>query len=127
MALAQTPCEQLRSLALPNTTIAAAEFVPAAAPQAPAGSAVPPAPLPAHCRVAAVLAPSPDSHIEMEIWLPPPESWNGKFQAVGNGGWAGNIASGTGNPQPIGRTMTSALKEGYASRVHRHGAQGRRR
>ena len=26
--------------------------------------------LPAHCRVAVVLAPSSDSHIEMEVWLP---------------------------------------------------------
>src|SRR5678815_3037281 len=69
VTLAQTPCERLKSLSLPNTTITASETVPAAQ-----GT------LPAHCRVAAVLTPSSDSHIEMELWLPT-ENWNGKFQA----------------------------------------------
>ncbi len=114
MAQAQTPCEQLRSLASPYHDHGGGICAGGIAASSP-GPAAPPAPLPAHCRVAAILAPSPDSHIEMEIWLPPAESWNGKFQAVGNGGWAGNIAFGTANPQPIGRTMSSALKEGYAA------------
>jgi feruloyl esterase len=61
--VAQTPCEKLRSLPVPDMSITAAEAVPAGA-------------LPAHCRVAAVLAPSADSHIEMEVWLPTPEAWN---------------------------------------------------
>src|SRR6516165_3313641 len=78
--LAQKPCEQLRGLSLPNATITAAESVAA-------GGA------PAHCRVAAVLTPSTDSHIEMEAWLPIAEAWNGKFEAVGNGGWAGTIVT----------------------------------
>jgi len=81
--------------------------------------------LPAHCRVSAVLAPSSDSHIEMEVWLPPAESWNGKFQAVGNGGWAGNITFGTGAPQPVNRTMASALKEGYATASNDTGHHGK--
>ncbi len=126
-------CEGLKSLALPNTTITSARLVPAGpfvppgraggAPTAgapaegrgaaPAGAAVggrggapatPPTMLPAHCRVAAVLAPSSDSHIEMEVWLP--LDWNGKFQAVGNGGWAGVISF---------PAMASALQEGYAT------------
>lgn len=25
----------------------------------------------------------------MELWLPAPDKWNGKFLMVGNGGWAG--------------------------------------
>src|SRR5215471_7291493 len=96
---AQTPCDRLRSLSLPNTTITTAELVPAGLFQAPGTPARPAVMLPAHCRVAAVLAPSFDSHIEMEVWLPA-ENWNGKFEAVGNGGWAGNITYGTGNAQP---------------------------
>ena len=60
---------------------------------------------PAHCRVAAVLTPSTDSHIEMEAWLPE-SGWNGKFQAVGNGGWAGSISFDA---------MAAALREGYAT------------
>ena len=52
-----------------------------------------------------VLTPSSDSHIEMELWLPAAD-WNGKFQAVGNGGWAGSITF---------TAMAQALKEGYAT------------
>ncbi len=86
-AFAQIPCEQLRALSLPNTRVTAAE--------AAAG----------RCRVAAILTPTADSHIEMEVWLPLTK-WNGKFQAVGNGGWAGSIGTAA---------MAAALQEGYAT------------
>ena len=46
--------------------------------------------LPSFCRVAATLTPSADSDIKIEVWLPG-IGWNGKFQAVGNGGWNGNV------------------------------------
>jgi feruloyl esterase len=52
-----------------------------------------------------ILAPSTDSHIESEVWLPV-ENWNGKLQVVGNGGWAGSI---------FYPSMAAALKEGYAT------------
>ena len=55
--------------------------------------------------MAAVLRPSTDSHIEMELWLPT-TTWNGKFQAVGNGGWAGAISFSA---------MQSAVAAGYAT------------
>ena len=106
------PCEGLSSLTLPGTTITSAQTVAAGAftppttgaPGAPgAGQAF--ANLPSFCRVAAVLEPSSDSHIEMETWLPI-EGWNGKFQAVGNGGWAGTISY---------PAMANALREGYAT------------
>src|SRR5688500_4665885 len=96
------PCESLRTLTLPNTTITSAQLVPAGAftpppPQGPPGGpvapaaqpagdagrgaggrggagagrggapATPPTILPAHCRVAATLKPSSDSHIDMEV------------------------------------------------------------
>jgi feruloyl esterase len=44
--------------------------------------------LPAFCRVVATAKPSPDSNIGMEVWLPASD-WNGKFLAVGSGGWGG--------------------------------------
>ena len=47
--------------------------------------------LPAFCRVAATLRPTSDSVIKIELWLPPPGAWNGKFMAIGNGGQAGEI------------------------------------
>ena len=103
-------CESLKSLALADTTITAAEAV-VSGPirvQGPArgGAASQPAPFaPAHCRIAAVIAPSADSHIEVEFWMPVAD-WNGKFEAVGNGGFAGVISF---------PAMASALREGYAT------------
>jgi feruloyl esterase len=55
--------------------------------------------------VAAVLTPSADSRIAIEVWLPSRE-WNGKFQAVGNGLWAGVISYSA---------LASAVVEGYAA------------
>jgi feruloyl esterase len=120
-------CESLRSLALPHATITSAQLVEAGPFVPPGREGPPPAAaaadedrgqgrggragaatpqmLPASCRVAAVLTPSADSHVEMEVWMPA-ESWNGKFQMVGNGGWAGIISY---------PAMASALLEGYAT------------
>ena len=134
-AVSAAPCEALKSASLKNATITSAHLVAAgpftapapaapargagagAAPAAPAVPAAPAAPaliLPAHCKVAAVLTPSPDSHIEMEVWLPA-ETWNGKFQAVGNGGWAGVISYGA---------LATALQEGYATASNDTGHKG---
>jgi feruloyl esterase len=127
LTFAQTPCDGLQSLSLPGTTFTAVESVAAGPYRAPAGAgrgaggAVPaagrggaPQILPAHCRVAATLKPSADSDIKMELWLPA-ENWNGKFQMVGNGGWAGIISF----PQ-----MAAALREGYATASTDTGHQG---
>ena len=111
-AFAATPCTGLKSVSIPNTTITMAESVPAGNFVPPAGGGgggqrgAQPAALavPAFCRVAATLEPTSDSEIDMEVWLP--ESWNGKFQFVGGGGWAGVISY---------PAMASALHEGYAT------------
>jgi feruloyl esterase len=111
----QTQCEQLKSLRLPDTEITLAESVPAGPflqlGTANAPNAATPAPiiLPAHCRIVAVLKPTSDSRIEMEVWLPSSD-WNGKFQAVGNGGWAGVISYTV-----PGRSMAEALIDHYAT------------
>src|ERR1700753_3066767 len=42
--------------------------------------------LPAFCRVTATLRPTSDSDIGVEVWLPL-QNWNGKYMAVGSGGW----------------------------------------
>ena len=106
LAPQQPACEGLKALSLPKTTITTAEFRPAGAAQPGRGRGAG-AQLPAHCRVAAVLAPSSDSHIEMELWMPV-ENWNGKFLAVGNGGWAGNIETGA-----MGTALESRLCDGF--------------
>src|SRR5215471_19064523 len=110
ISLAQMPCERLKSLKLPDATITATMEVPKG-PYLPAG--LPPAAaqyakvlIPAYCRVTAVLTPTTDSHIEIELWMPARESWNGKYQAVGGGGWVGSFNI---------NGMLNALQEGYAT------------
>jgi feruloyl esterase len=114
-ATAQTAntCAALAKLALPNTKITAAEEIKAGAyrPTSSADGEGDPADaaiyqkLPAFCRVAAVLAPSNDSEIKIEVWLPV-SGWNGKFRGQGNGGFAGVIDR---------RNLAVAVSLGYAS------------
>ena len=112
---AASSCESLMSLTAPGTTITSAQVVEAGAfkPPAPLASGAPPpaaalqpfANLPAFCRVEATLKPSNDSDIKIEVWMPS-SGWNGKFEGVGNGGWAGTISYGA---------LATALRRGYAT------------
>ena len=99
-------CSDLAKVALPRATITVAAPVQAGAftPDAP-GDAGDFTALPAFCRVAATLKPTSDSDIKIEVWLPA-SGWNGKFQAVGNGGFSGAIAY---------PAMARALARGYAA------------
>ncbi len=111
LALLAASCDTLSSLNLPQTTVTLAETVPAGEftlPGRPNGNGAAAdayKDLPAFCRVAATLAPTSDSDIKIEVWLPA-ANWNGKFQAVGNGGWAGVISY---------REMSEALRRGFAT------------
>ena len=102
-------CESLaRTLALPNTTVTLSQAVAAGKFVPPGGGAAivrAAAALPAFCRVTLKIAPSPDSDIRSEVWLPM-SGWNGKFLQVGNGAWGGSIQYG-----PLG----DALRRGYAA------------
>jgi feruloyl esterase len=62
--------------------------------------------LPEFCRVEFTIAPTPDSDIKSEVWLPI-EEWNGKFLAVGNGGWGGSIQY-NGLADGVGRGFATA-------------------
>ena len=97
-------CTGLAELHLANTTITAAETVTSGSFRPP-GSTNAITDLPPYCRVAGVIAPTPDSEILFEVWMPI-ERWNGKFAGVGNGGWAGTISFG-----PLG----AQLRRGYAT------------
>ena len=55
--------------------------------QTPDGAALDAQGLPEFCRVGARLTPTADSDIQIEVWMPA-SGWNGKFVAVGNGGFA---------------------------------------
>ena len=70
--------------------------------------------MPAFCRVAATLTPTKESDIKIEVWLPM-AGWNGKLQAVGNGGWNGNIDT---------NALAGAVRRGYAGTSTDTGHQG---
>ena len=97
VAAAET-CERLRGLSLPDrATVTAARTVapntsPFFAPRA-------------FCRAFVTIAPTADSDIKAEVWLPIGD-WNGKFQAVGNGDAAGVISYDG---------MIEAVRRGYAT------------
>lgn len=91
-------CGDLAKLAVANTTVTSAQLVGRGAFRPPAAGRAPSAEtfsafdrLPPFCRVQAVAAPSPDSHIEIEVWLPA-SGWNGRLLGAGNGGYGGAIS-----------------------------------
>jgi feruloyl esterase len=116
---AMSSCESLTKLALPDTVITLAQSVTSEEFSLPAGvrgagnrmtpTGSPLAGtlkgLPAFCRVTATLTPTSDSDIKVEIWLPI-ANWNRKYQAVGNGAWAGSISYAA---------LAEALRNGYAT------------
>jgi feruloyl esterase len=111
-AKAATSCAALaQTLRLPHTTITLATEVAAGSLKlaGPAGMGAAPgadySALPAFCRVAGTIAPTTDSDIRFEVWLPL-NGWNGKFVGGGNGVWAGSIAYGD---------MVTPLVRGYAT------------
>jgi feruloyl esterase len=91
-------CERLRGLPLPDratvtdTRTVASNTAPFFAPRD-------------FCRVFVKIAPTADSDIKVEVWLPISD-WNGKFQAVGNGDAAGAISYDA---------MIEAIRRGYAT------------
>ena len=99
-------CESLASLELPDTTITSAVSVTPpyrtdGIPFFPPVEVTVP-----FCRVAATLTPTPDSNIKIEVWLPLPEQWNGKFEGVGSAGLGGSI---------ITAYLVPGLVRGYAT------------
>lgn len=107
-------CESPGSLKLHNVTIISAKAIPA-------GSFTPSGArqlnnLPSFCRVEGVSKPSSDSEIQFEVWMPA-EGWNGKFQGIGNGGFAGSIDFAS---------LAAMVTRGYATAAtdtgHRGGA-----
>jgi feruloyl esterase len=120
-AYAAPTCAALsQELKIPNATITLATEVPVgtlklSGPAGPPGG--PPlnfAALPAFCRVAGTIRPTPDSDIRFEVWMPL-SGWNGKFVGGGNGVWAGSIAYGD---------MITPLSRGYATAASDVGHQG---
>jgi len=61
--------------------------------------------LPPRTVVKTILTPAKGSNIHVEVWLPDPGKWNGRFVGLGNGGAAGSI-----NPSGLAGMMAG----GYA-------------
>src|SRR5438876_342877 len=106
---AAAPCDDLIKFALPGTTVTGVEMV-AAGRFSPSdtggrGSGQQFAKLPAFCRAMVTTKPTSDSDIKIEVWMPA-AGWNGKLQAIGQGGLAGSI--------PYAE-MATALAAGYAT------------
>lgn len=107
-------CESLAaSLNLADTTVTSAkpvtsgQFTPPNGQRAQMG-------LPNFCRVQLTIAPTADSDIKTEIWLPT-GGWNGKFLAVGNGGWGGSIQY---------NALANGVRRGYATASTDTGHEG---
>jgi feruloyl esterase len=97
-------CEALSRIRLANASNFQTQNITAGKFQ-PNGNAKPISGLPPFCRVIATLKPTSDSQIGTEVWLPESD-WNGKYLAVGSGGWGGSISYGG---------MADALRRGYAT------------
>lgn len=132
-----TSCSDLAHVAIPDATFTKVETVDAGAWQMPKDqlSRIMSAPgmnLAGHaasdrnvafCRVAAVLHPSSDSQIRVEVWLPL-QNWNGNFLGVGNFGWAGSLmyygmVTGVGGGYAVASTDTghdSSTPDGQGGR-----------
>jgi feruloyl esterase len=106
-------CESLAKQGTSTLDITATTAVAAGSFSEPASRQAHPK-LPAFCRVAATVKPTADSAIGIEVWLPA-SGWNGKFLAVGSGGWGGAIAYGA---------MEDALLRGYATAATDDGHRG---
>jgi len=99
-------CESLRSFPLDGGHITAAKWVRNSNDLEGIPQTQRPAEVVPFCRVTAVLTPTLDSQIGVEVWLPFAEGWNGKFKGVGNGGLGGTMPY---------ESLAVGLKRGYAT------------
>src|SRR5579883_586628 len=113
LSLHGATCENLAALKMTDASVRAATAVGPGPFATPDGRKVEVSA--AFCRVSITLKPSPDSDIQVEVWMPA-SGWNGKFQGVGNGGFAGTI----GFPE-----LGYAVSHGYAAAATDTGHSGR--
>ena len=121
-------CGDLAKLVLPD--VASITAVPVAAntftppPPFPGLPSGPPVPV-SFCRVQITV----QTQIKIEVWLPEPEKWNHRFQAVGGGGYAGMISYAalaqavTGN-QVTGPFATASTDTGHPTTGTANGQGG---
>ncbi len=90
-ALTPTSCENfLTSFSYPNTTINSATSMPGGPYVAPDTWHLAFTNLPPYCQVSATIAPTADSSIGVQVWMPT-QRYNGRYLGTGNGGYAGGF------------------------------------
>jgi feruloyl esterase len=105
-------CNALSDLKLQDTTITMAEAVAAGTftpPRTQAAISVP------FCRVTGTIKPTSDSDIKFELWLPQTSAWSGRYQTVGNGGFAGNIRYDLMVGPLLGGTAVASTDDGHSA------------
>jgi len=111
-AAAAVTCEGLVGVPLPQVTITTAQTVLPGSFVAPNGQVF--NNLPGFCRVVAFATPTPQSHINFEVWMPI-NSWNKRFRGEGSGGSAGAIGFAA---------MANGLQHLYATMANDNGHIG---
>ena len=107
---AAATCSSLTNLSLPKTTITLAQSYTAG--ETISGTTLAPVDL---CRVAGTVKPGEESNVHFEVWIPTDGGWNGKYQQIGNGGFAGSISLST---------IANAVSRGYAAAGTDDGTSG---
>ena len=110
-------CEALGKLSLPPATISLAQSMAADTftPPVPdwARAFMHPKPVPAaFCRVVGHLHPTGDSDIKFEVWLPA-SGWSGRYESVGNGGFAGFIRYDSMVKPLLGGSVVASTDDGH--------------
>ena len=98
-------CGRVTRIKLDHAAVTSAEIIPAGSAIWTSGRAELPAAKSEFCRVLVTSRPTADSEIRFELWVPSGGGWNGKFEQVGNGGFAGSLPY---------RLMAHVLSLGYA-------------
>src|SRR5712691_3181739 len=98
-------CGRAMRIKIDHAAVTTAEIITAgSAISTPGREELPPAKSD-FCRLLVTSRPTADSQIRFELWVPSGGAWNGKFEQVGNGGFAGSLPY---------RLMAHVLSLGYA-------------
>ena len=103
-AHAATPCEAFLGATDDTATVVSAVGFPGGSLTLPDGTTA--ANVPAFCKLAILITPTPDSTINVDLWLPS-ATWNHRFLGMGNGGYAGST-------ETFYPDMLFRLENGYA-------------
>lgn len=112
---AAATCASMSQLKLRDTTITSAESFAAGkfTPPVQAISRKQPAVTVAFCRVTGTIKPTTDSDIKFELWMPE-AGWTGRYESVGNGGFAGSIRYDSMIRPLIGGSAVASTDDGHS-------------